>query len=59
VKKESVRRGFVVMQQPVFFVAKVWSDVFAHIHAVAIKRHSGMKILLFVLPIRILYEQPA
>jgi hypothetical protein len=32
------------------FVAKVRSEVFAHFHAVAIKRHSIMRNLLFGLP---------
>jgi hypothetical protein len=40
-----------------FFVAKVRSEVFAHLHAVAVKRHSSMRNGLFDLPGRSLCEQ--
>jgi hypothetical protein len=42
-EKGSVRRCVVVMQQPVLLVAKVQGEVFAHFHAVALKRHSSMR----------------
>jgi hypothetical protein len=40
--RASVRRCVVVMQQPVSFLIKVRSEVFAHFHAVAVKRHCSM-----------------
>jgi hypothetical protein len=39
------------------FITKVWVELFAHFHAVAVKWHSSMRNLLFGLPGRILYEQ--
>jgi hypothetical protein len=39
------------------FVAKFRGDVFAHFHAVAVKRHSSMRNCLFGLPARILCKQ--
>jgi hypothetical protein len=41
------------------FVTKVRGEVFAHFHAVAIKRHSSVWNWLFSLPGRILCEQSA
>jgi hypothetical protein len=38
-------------------VAKVRCEVFAHLHAVAIKRHNSMQNCLFGLPGRILCEE--
>jgi hypothetical protein len=32
------------------FVAKVRSEIFAHFHAVTVKRHSSIQIWLFGLP---------
>jgi hypothetical protein len=40
------------------FVARVRGEVFAHFHAVAVKRHSSMRNWLFRLLGRILYEVP-
>jgi hypothetical protein len=45
VEKESVRQRVIMMQQLVFF-AKVRGEVFAYFHAVAVKRHSGIRKLL-------------
>jgi hypothetical protein len=39
------------------FVAKVLDEVFAHFHAVTVKRHSSMRKWLFGLPGWMLYEQ--
>jgi hypothetical protein len=46
-----------MMQQPVIFGAKVWSEVFAHFHAVAVKHHGSVRNWLFGLPGKILCEQ--
>jgi hypothetical protein len=40
-----------------FFVAKVWGEIFAHFHAVAVKFHSSMQNWRFGLPEAILCEQ--
>jgi hypothetical protein len=40
------------------FVAKVRGEVFAHFHAVVVKRHCSVRNWLFSLPGRVLYEQP-
>jgi hypothetical protein len=49
--KGSVRRCVAVMQQP------TRGHVLAHVHAVAVKRHSSMRSRLFGLPGRTLCEQ--
>jgi hypothetical protein len=44
-EKRNVRRCLVVMQQPVSsFIAKVWGEVLAHFHAVAIKSNSSITV---------------
>jgi hypothetical protein len=55
--KGSVRRCFVVMQQPGSSVSKIRGEVFAHFHAVAVKRHSSMHNWVFGLPERFICEQ--
>jgi hypothetical protein len=52
-----VRRCVVVTQQPVFLVAKVRVEGFAHFDAVIVERHGSMQNWLFGLPARILWEQ--
>jgi hypothetical protein len=47
-----------VMQQPVYFVAKVRCWIFANFHSITIKHHSSMQNWLFGLPGWILCEQP-
>jgi hypothetical protein len=56
--KRSARRCIVMMQQPVLLWPKFPSEVFAHFHAVAVKRYSSVRNWLFGLPGRILCEQP-